>query len=98
MTDQPKTAKAWQPIETAPKEPFEMDVLNDDPRLPYRRMRMGPVVVLRGTEDGQTEEFRAVWTVLDDEEGYWFDEYEPVDFPLTEWRPLTASELDEING
>jgi hypothetical protein len=85
----------WQPIATAPREPFELDIAISDPRLPYHRMRMGPVIKIRGTHEGETEEFCAVWTVLNEQDGYWFSETEPVDWPVTEWRPLTSAEEAE---
>lgn len=91
MAAENKTAD-WKPIETAPREPFELDVTIDDPRLPYKRLRMGPIIVIRGTYEGDIEEFIAVWTVHDDSGGFWFGEDEPVDWPITEWRPLTEHE------
>lgn len=88
-SDQPT---GWQPIETAPREPFEIDVPLDMPEM--RRLRMGPEIVLRGEHEGEAFETRACWAVRNDDPGGWWDTEgeEPVDWPMTEWRPLTAEE------
>lgn len=91
MTDQ---TTDWRPIDTAPREPFEIDVALDNPLLPAGRLRMGPEVMLRGKDDGETIQARACWSVWGDKPGHWFDTEaeEPLDWPMTEWRPLTAEE------
>lgn len=99
MISRPNDTTEWRTIDSAPKEPFVFDVPMDNPDIPYRRLRMGPEIMVRGTHDGLTEEFRAVWTVEDDRPGFWFgDATEPIDWPLSEWRQLTPEEIKDAQS
>ena len=83
----------WQPFDSAPKEPFELD-WNMDIGGRSVRLRMGTPFMGRGALDGEMLEHRICWSQKNDEPGRWWNinAEEPLDLPLTEWRPLTAEE------
>ena len=91
LLDRLRAAEAgWQPIETAPREPYEIDVPMELGGI--RRIRMGPCVMLRGEIEGEVIEAEGCWSIKNDEPGYWWniDVEEPATW-ATHWRPLPAA-------
>ncbi len=92
----------WNPIETAPKE-WVSEIKMDAPDI-------GPVIFRCGrpikARDAAGEELVVHWA---QQEGFgpgngdtphWWDWSEewPLDWPITEWRELTAEERAEVYG